>query len=211
MSSTLYSPQFLQRWTRPSDWSGTPWNGYYIAPVGITRDSGTLDRSNWSAQWDTLAPLSADVPDDDCTSPVIVREGHWAVGWIEWVAIHESNEAALREADEIASSLDNYPVLDDEARSAMEWEEYTEAWTRYGCRDFIRSLAREFGLSDSTVYRLQDADESHLQEWFQSLIPSGEYFTPESDGVSVRTDIAVRNLARTPNCRTILAQFLRSI
>lgn len=211
MSSTLYAPQFLQKWTRPSDWSGTPWDGYYIAPVGITRDSGTLDRSNWDAQWDALSPLSADVPGDDCTSPTIVRESHWAVGWIEWVAIHESNEAALREADEIASALDNYPVLDDEAHSRMEWEEYTEAWGSYGCRDFIRSLAREFELKDSTVYRLKHADESHLQDWFQSLIPSGEFFTPESDGISVRTDTAVDNLARTPNCRTILATFLRSI
>lgn len=208
---TLYAPQFLQKWTRPSDWSGTPWEGYYIAPVGITRDSGTLDRSNWSAQWDALATLSADVPGDDCTSPTIVRESHWAVGWIEWVAIHESNEAALREADELAAALDNYPVLDEEAHSRMEWEEYGDCWTSYGCRDFIRSVAREFDLSDSTVYRLQDADESHLQEWFQSLIPSGEYFTAYSDGISVRTDTAVRNLTRTPNCRTILARFLRSI
>lgn len=211
MSSTLYAPQFLQRWSRPSDWSGTPLDGYYIAPVGINRDSGTLDRSNWDAQWDALAQLSADVPDDDCTSPVIVRESHWAVGWIEWVAIHETNEAALREADEIAASLDNYPVLDDEAHSRLEWEEYTEAWTRYGCRDFIRSLAKEFELKDSTVYRMRDADESILLDWFQSLIPSGEYFTPYSDGISVRTDTAVDNLARTPNCRTILAHFLRSL
>lgn len=209
--STLYAPQFLQRWSRPSDWSGTPWDGYYIAPVGITRDSGTLDRSNWNAQWDALAPLSADVPDDDVCSPCIVRESHWAVGWIEWVAIHESNGDALREADRIASALDNYPVLDDEAHSNLEWEEYGESWTRYGCRDFIRSLAKEFELKDSTVYRMRDADESILLDWFQSLIPSGEYFTPESDGVSVRTDIAVRNLIRTPNCRTILARFLRSI
>lgn len=211
MSSTLYSPQFLQKWTRPSDWSGTPWDGYYIAPVGITRDSGTVDRSNWDSQWDTLAPLSADVPEDDTCSPCIVRESHWAVGWIEWVAIHETNEAALREADSIASSLDNYPVLDEEAHSNLEWEEYGESWTRYGCRDFIRCLAREFELKDSTVYRLQDADESILLDWFQSLIPSGEYFTAESDGISVRTDTAVRNLIRTPNCRAILATFLRSI
>lgn len=211
MTSTLYIPANLTRWTRPSDWSGTPWDGYYLAPVAITRDSGTLDRSNWISQNADLDAHREDVPGEDTYSPIVVREGHWAVGWIEWVAIHESNESALRAADEIAASLENYPVLDDRAHFQMEWDEYVNAWSSYGCREFIRALSREFDLKPETVDRLQSADDGVVHEWFHCLIPSGDYYTAHSDGVSIRTSTAVKNLIQMPNCRTMLAQFLRTI
>jgi len=61
---------------------------------------------------------------------MIVRESHWAVGWVEWIAIHESDTAALAEADEILCTLADYPVLDDMHYSDMEWEAIAEYWER---------------------------------------------------------------------------------
>lgn len=206
MTLDTYTPTNLSRWTLPPSYGGARWDGYYIAPVGRNRDSDILTESNWQSQWEALEPLRADVDCDDIQSPKIVLESHWAVGWVEWVAIHESNAEALRAADEMAASLSDYPVLDDEAHSRMEWEAYGEAWTHYGCRDFIRELSRKFNLSDESVDLLQSSDEDKVREWFESLIPSGEYFTPHSDGVSIRDDSAARNCTRD-----ILASFLRSL
>lgn len=205
-TTETYIPENLRRWTLPSDYSGAHWNGYYVAPVSRHRDSDILTESNWKSQWKDLSPLRADVDSDDIQSPKIVLESHWAVGWVEWVAIHESNAEALRVADELAASLESYPVLDEESHSRMEWDEYADSWGSYGCRDFIRALSRKFQLADSTSYVLQDASEDEFREWFQSLIPSGEYFTHHSDGLSIRSDTAARNCTRDT-----LARFLRSI
>jgi hypothetical protein len=205
-TTETYIPQHLSRWVLPSDYSGAHWDGYYVAPVSRNRDSDILTESNWKAQWADLEPLRADVDCDDIQSPKIVLESHWAVGWVEWVAIHESNAEALRVADELAASLESYPVLDEESHSRMEWEEYVDSFVTYGRRDFIRSLSRKFQLSDSTCSVLNDVDEDKAMDFFQSLIPSGEYFTHYSDGLSIRCDTAARNCTRDA-----LARFLRSI
>ncbi len=88
----------------------------------------------------------------------------------------------------------------------MEWDEYADSWGCYGRREFIRELSRKFKLAEPTCYVLEDAGEDEVREFFESLIPSGEYFTPQSDGLSIRCDTAVRNCTRDA-----LACFLRSL
>lgn len=205
-TTETYTPQHLTRWSLPSDYSGAHWNGYYVAPVSRHRDSDILTESNWKAQWKDLSPLRADVDSDDIQSPKIVLESHWAVGWVEWVAIHESNSEALRVADELAASLESYPVLDDESHSRMELDLYAKSWKTYGCRDFVRALSRKFKLAESTCAVLAEVDEDKAMAFFQSLIPSGEYFSHYSDGLSIRCDTAARNCTRDA-----LARFLRSL
>lgn len=57
-----------------------------------------------------------------------VRESHWAVGWVEWIAIHESDFAALQEADRIMAKLHDYPVLDEDLFSQYETDEAEQVW-----------------------------------------------------------------------------------
>lgn len=125
-----YIPQHLSRWKLPQHYFGANWNGYFIAPVSRNRDSDALAESNFAEQWRALKPHSADVPDADESSPTIVRESHFLCGWVEWVAIHQSNEAALREADKIAERLENYPVLNEEDWSNREEEEAQAVWSK---------------------------------------------------------------------------------
>jgi len=124
----MFTPSNLSKWTRPGSYFGATWEGYYVAPVGRNRDSDCLTESNWGAQSRALAEHKADVPGEDEVSPVAVCENHWAVGWVEWVAIHESNEAALRAADKLAERLENYPVLDEDDHSRRESEEAETVW-----------------------------------------------------------------------------------
>ncbi len=47
---------------------------------------------------------------------------------MEWIAIHQDDEEALKEADEIAGALSDYPVVDEEHYSQLETEEADEVW-----------------------------------------------------------------------------------
>lgn len=201
----VYVPEHLSRWELPDSYAGAHWDGYYRAPVGRNRGSDLITQSNWDQQWDALKAFRADVPGADEVSPVAVCENHWLVGWVEWVAIHESNGPALREADRLAGALADYPVLDDEDFSRREWEDYENGWKDYGFKDFIQEIRDALELRHSTFDAMEDWDQEETQEFFESLIPSGEYFTPYSDGVSIRTDSAIRHLNRDT-----LAKFLRA-
>lgn len=202
----VYAPEFL----KPCQ--GSRLAGYFVAPVTHHRDSDILTESNWDAQWTILEPLHADVPadPDEDGSPVICRERNPFTGWGEFVAIHRDNAAALRAADEIARRLERYPVLDEDDNSSREWEDYAEGWRQYGQGDFFALVAKEFELRDEVRDWLRiDCPEDVAREFFESLIPSGEFYTPEGSGVSIRGDSAIRNLTRQDGCRDTLAQFIR--
>lgn len=201
----VYVPENLSRWELPDSYAGAHWDGYYRAPVERNRASDLLTQSNWDQQWDALKAFRADVPDADEASPVSVCENHWLVGWVEWVAIHESNGPALREADRLAARMESYPVLNEEDWSNREWEDYEKGWKDYGFKDFIREIRDAFELRDSTFDAMEDWDQEETQEFFQSLIPCGEYFLPNGGGVSISTDCAVQGIDRDT-----LAKFLRS-
>lgn len=130
----LYEPEHLERWTTPDSWFGQPWPNHYVF-LGQHRDSDALSRSNFTTALDGLGGESETV--------TVVRESHWAVGWIEWIAIHETDETALREADSMCAALEDYPVLDDEAFSNLEWEEAQESWEWLSMRDRIELCAKE--------------------------------------------------------------------
>jgi hypothetical protein len=124
-----YEPKALKRWTRPSNYIGAEWNEYYGSGVGRTRDSGALDRANFDSMVAALkaVPEPADWTHDEACFRV-VSENHWAVGWVEWIAIHQDAADALRVADEIAAALEDYPVISDELFSQYEMDEANETW-----------------------------------------------------------------------------------
>lgn len=130
----------IKKWTRPDHYAGAEWPEYYSSGVGQSRDSDALERSNFVSMLKALGGESDTV--------IVVREGHWAVGWIEWIAIHESDEKALTEADEIMGALADYPVIDDSHWSETESEEANEVWAN--CYDdserleYIRKFRDQF-------------------------------------------------------------------
>ena len=107
----------LKSWTMPQYYSGARWDGYLIAPCTRNRDSDTVERSNWEAQLERI-PES-----EDGESVVIVRENHWACGWVKWLAILPTATEAVAEAEKIQERLEIYPILDDDRYSELEFEE----------------------------------------------------------------------------------------
>ena len=129
----------LTRWEVPDNWFGEHWHGWFVG-LSQNRDSDALDRSNFRAALEALGGESETVQ--------VVREGHWAVGWIEWIAIHESDERALSIQYEIEGSLQDYPVLDESDWCEEESEEANEVWSNcYTDReriDYIREHSNQF-------------------------------------------------------------------
>jgi hypothetical protein len=116
----MYQPERLERWKMPPDYFGAEWPEYFSAGVGRSRDSDCLEESNFHAMLAALGGESDTVQ--------VVRESHWAVGWVEWIAIHESDEKSLRTADRLRSDLDDYPILDEEDFSEREEHECEVMW-----------------------------------------------------------------------------------
>ena len=125
----------LELWTRPNYYIGEDWDGYYVF-LGRNRDSQLLEVSNFECALSDLGGESETV--------LVVSENHWAVGWVEWIAIHESDTTALKAADEIVSALAIYPILNEsdysERKWGREWEYACEAWENMSIRERVRLL-----------------------------------------------------------------------
>lgn len=85
------------------------------------RDSRLLDKSNSAAIAETMAEF---LEGDDCREE---HHWHWACGWVDGYAIRVFDSAgnitpAFKAWCDLADSLENYPVLDDEDYSKREYE-----------------------------------------------------------------------------------------
>ena len=178
-------------WQRGECYIGQEWQGWFVF-LGQHRDSCALDRSNFKAALELLLPLNTGIElDGDPEETVrVVSENHWAVGWIEWIAIHGSNTAALAEANRIAERLENYPVLDEHALSQLESDEAMEQWESWGMREFIRELEKAKLIEEGA---LDETPSDAIWELYCALIPSGEYYDSEGLNISYAINNAKRD------------------
>jgi hypothetical protein len=127
----------LERWTRPANYIGPDWPDYY-AFLGQHRGSDSVTRSNFERGLALIGGESATVR--------IVRERCSMAGWVEWIAIHESDTVARDKAQSILDRLDGYPVVDDDHLSELEWGEACEFWEGMTVRGRA-ILCRDAGVS----------------------------------------------------------------
>jgi hypothetical protein len=119
----------LTRYTRPSsfaDWADFNRTEYYTLG-GQHRDSDTLTRSNHRSILKALGGESATVR--------VIRDSHWAVGWVEAIYIHQSDTKSLAIAEEITDGLDGYPVVDESDWSELELETAEQYWQSMSVKD----------------------------------------------------------------------------
>ena len=147
----------LTRWKLPDCYMGETYEDYFVG-LSQHRDSDSLSRSNFESALEDLGGESDTV--------FVVRAGHWAVGWIEWIAIHEDDLEALRIQYEIEGALADYPVLNEEHHSELEMEEASRVWDQcYSDNDrieYIRDHRNQFYFNDWSDLR---------------AVVRGEYFT----------------------------------
>jgi len=121
-------------WTRPDSYGGHSPDGDIVLAVQH-RDSDTLERSNFDSILDIFKNKGIyvedgwNVDDPDPDRPYAFRAGHWAVGWIEYIIVPQTaNLEILTLAGEILCSLSDYPVVNDEHYSALQYDEATTIW-----------------------------------------------------------------------------------
>lgn len=174
----MYEPKNLKRWTLPPHYMGAHWDEWYVV-LGQHRDSDIVTRCNFQEALKRLRPLGTECeievngfPGSDVVTATVyvVSESHCLVGWVEWIAVHESNEAALKEADEIVESIECYPILNETALSEMEYKEVNEYWERESLRGRIE-ICKEAGVSIFAARRSYPYDsERNLYDWLRESI-----------------------------------------
>ena len=102
---------------------------WLVGPVSITRDSGTLARSNW-----TVVLADFVMEPDDCANESgtveVHRFGHWGPGWYEIILIDPTDETNVGKATEWAATLAGYPVACEHHHSNLEHTDAHESWGR---------------------------------------------------------------------------------
>lgn len=138
-----YEPKHIQRWTMPPCYVGEVWPEFYSSGFGQHRDSDALARSNFQVAFVQISKATSLPEDQDEIHPQIVRENHWAVGWVEWIAIHQDDDGALKAADELRESYNGYPVLDEDHFYRVEDAEANEVWANcYDVSDRIKYIRK---------------------------------------------------------------------
>jgi hypothetical protein len=98
---------------------------WLVLPISQTRDSGTLDESNFAVAQRML--------DDGDAEYEVHRFGHWGPGWFEIILVHPSH-ATLAETIHV----DDYPILDDSDYSEREYAAACKWWGQCGMRERVR-------------------------------------------------------------------------
>lgn len=127
----------LKRWTMPESYFGEAWPDYFVF-LSQHRDSDSLTRSNFICGLEALGGESETV--------LLVRERHWAVGWVEWIAIHATDTEALDKAEAMLKKIKGYPVLDEDHFSQLEWDEAQAYWESLPLSERV-DLCREHEIS----------------------------------------------------------------
>jgi len=138
----IYIPKNLNRWNRADpatggrdNYAGADKSSCYVF-LFRSRDSRLLEENNFSEGWEAIKPLLKNEESG------IHRFRHWACGWYELILIHESESAALAEADDIAARLEDYPILNEESFSAAEHESTLEYWGNMSLSERLHTLTR---------------------------------------------------------------------
>lgn len=104
---------------------------WLVAPVGLNRDSGELEQSNFAVAIKMLGGESDQVQ--------IHRFGHWACGWFEIIIVDPDSDKVSILTD-MENSLSDYPVLDEEDYSQREYDSINECWDDMGLSERIEQL-----------------------------------------------------------------------
>ena len=133
----------------------TPEKDLYVL-LGRNRESDLLTESNWDCALERLGGESETVE--------IVRFGHWACGWIEYLCVRDESEA-YKIAQDIDMELENYPVLNEDDFSEREEKEAQRQWKEF------------YDVSERVAYVRDNPDQFDFVN-YQDLIHCirGEYF-----------------------------------
>lgn len=129
---------------------------WLVIPVMRTRDSNCLSESNFEI---ALKMLGGEMEE----AIEVHRFGHWGPGWFEIILVNPENKEKLAVAEEVESSLENYPVLDDNDFSRKEVETAIDRWMNCGRRERIE-ICKKYHTSIFASRRDELPDNVNISE-----------------------------------------------
>lgn len=145
----------LPRWETPESYGGFNPVGDYVIAIQY-RDCEVLHQSNYQCLFKLLEEKAEEL---GCLEGGINGEGdeenmvydfrakHWAVGWVETLLICQNAPQELLDyALEQLTSLEDYPVVDEEHFSEMEYEKMQSNWDWLDLADKV-DICRKSGVS----------------------------------------------------------------
>ena len=173
----------MEKWEYPSDYIGADFSEYYVL-LGRHRDSDTLARSNFDCALEMLGGESETV--------VVMAANHWAVGWVESLLIHESDQEHVDQGNEIRKSLDDYPVINEDHWCALEMDEQIESWNDWARSDYESALVKHFEDTAPAVSEALDwdgiDDDKILIIFEDARERANEYWTEEGNSFYIDID-----------------------
>ena len=154
-------------WKRPSNYIGSTWEGWLVF-LSRNRDSDLLTNHNFETALEALRGVMNMTASDSLGEETVksVSESHWACGWVEWIAIHPSDTAAVALASELADKLDTYPILDEDGYSEKEHEAMCDSWKNLSVRDRYELIKRS---GNCSVFAARRADLP-ADDWIQEIL-----------------------------------------
>jgi len=151
--------------------------GWGFSGISVHRDSDALSRSNWTV-------ISKDMLERFPDSFDKIHCGHWAVGWIDHLAVDSSDEKAIDALLEWESKLEDYPVADEEHFSCTEIDDENETWENCISRDYDIALGEEDNLGEDWEEEVSLEFTTDQLRWlFDSVCHRiNEYWRHDSSG-----------------------------
>jgi len=106
--------KILKRWSSAPNYTGEDFSDYFIV-TSFTRDSNVVCVANFIG----IASYLLDIENESDSGWKIARFGHWACGYVYSILVHKDSPL-LSLCEEIALSLREYPIFDDDVLSECE-------------------------------------------------------------------------------------------
>lgn len=136
-------------WDSLANFAGTIPDKSLLVLLARTRDSDILDQSNFECALTELGGESESVQ--------IIRHGHWACGWIEYLMIDSADKDMVTLGEDIETRLKNYPILDEDDYSNRQWEAASDYWASESVAERVR-IIQEYGKPYVSVFAARRAE-----------------------------------------------------
>jgi hypothetical protein len=126
-------------WPNPNDYVAyedlaNPVGDYSI--YARTRDSDIMEDMNYNIVLFNLTQLA--VKHDQRDKVYDFRAAHWACGWLENIIVRrDAHDEILIECAELLSELADYPCLDDEKYSDLQFDAILDYWEDLSLKERI--------------------------------------------------------------------------
>lgn len=143
-------------WQYASNYAGEDYS-HMVVVCSQHRDSKILAQSNFACALEMLGGEGKHVE--------VARSGHWAVGWVECILVNPKSKRKLAIAYDIVTSLEDYPVLNEDDYSEREYESYS-AFAEGEKKYIALALMKHFGVKESDTL-LKLAYELNMEDQYQ--------------------------------------------